>query len=372
MGSMQNHSVDTSNRGERADTRDRGAIISSMKAKQLDQEVKQRKREILMKPFLLRGILREQNVLNIDHLYPSVFKKIKYTDLDKKMKEMNFPIDYLKNENNAKLIARLFLDVLKQLQVCEIANTRALKDPSKLTNPSIFCYMLFERNEFSVYTNILKNFLLKLPLWGVDSTSSGVICGEIISLIHKMSEDPNSRLSIYRRKFVKIASEYIEFISRLTISMYCFEKEKHVKSSYLEISQPVGLAKIYLTKLMCFLVKGEHFVKGTYLEDVNETTWDTFINWFFRYKSSNLYTAVFLEMFEAVMNNCSRDLVQDFIFRLHIVSRLLENIGELYPNNILRKKNGGDLASSAYKKVIGIILKATKVRVFWCWMGVEP
>ena len=254
--------------------------------KEKRKELKMKKRRMLRQPYVISSVVKKYNVFNLETLYPIHHKTpLAKTDLDLKIESMSFPGDFKKGEEKSKILAQLFLDLFKQLEVIEIRKFRGLAPAHLQTKKgdglSVYYYMVFERSNFKIYKLLLKNFLLRIHLWSEDPESSGVVCGEVVTLIHKLSENEKSRMKIYRRKFLKICSKYIDLIVKLLISNHTIRKNKHfaLRSKRTE-EYPLSPAKIFLTKIVGFLIRGEKLIDGDYIKRITTPTWDVFINWF--------------------------------------------------------------------------------------------
>jgi hypothetical protein len=109
------------------------------------------------------------------------------------------------------------------------------------------------------------------------------------------------------------------------------------------------------------MVSGEKELDLKYICDINETTWDCLITWFFKYQTNNIFTSVFLNLIETVLENCDSSIILEILVRLGLLQKIVDRVKDLYPNTHLLVDNGGDLAAGVLKKLLEMILKYSRV-----------
>lgn len=119
-----------------------------------------------------------------------------------------------------------------------------------------------------------------------------------------------------------------------------------------------------MTKFMTYLVIGEQQLKTKFLHEINETTWDTLINWFFKYKTNNIFAAAFLQLIEALFEHADSSILMDLILRLGFIQRIIECASEIYPNEMLNVANGGAMVAGILRKLLNLIFKKAEVSIF--------
>lgn len=144
-------------------------------------------------------------------------------------------------------------------------------------------------SRFSKYVSSDKYFYLKLPLIRISSENSAMICGEIVSIVLKMSNRDDSFFREYRKKLYEILDAYVYYLVRLILSSYSLPTERHVTSSNLKVknlyklSKVVGRHNILLLEILSFGVKWDKVYRRGFIENINEMVWEITMDWFFNY-----------------------------------------------------------------------------------------
>lgn len=240
------------------------------------------KKNFLKKSTIFGNIVKTQNFMRIANLYQTKEVFSNECELENLITSMEFPVDFTKHEKQSKTISLLFKDIFTQARTAEQRNKLKL---GETINLQPFCEAFFERNEFELYKNILKTFLLKICLFSIDSECSAVNCGDCLEIIHRMSEDLTSSLSSYKKKFITILYEYFFYMTKLLATL--FPMVLKIEELRLDSGNIVKIhpAKIQVFKLYTYLIRNGEVIGKNICNQLNETILDIFFTWFL----DNLY-----------------------------------------------------------------------------------
>ena len=228
-------------------------------------------------------LVNRDNIVMLNKLYPSQQKYALLYDIDTRIQKMVFPRDFLANERQNLSICEYILEILKSIQQCESNLLSKLNIVKKSFSCSSLIGCLFERNDFKMFEMIVKYFFLKFPLVKVSNYNSAMLCGEIISLVLKESENVKSFFSQYKRKFYMLIGDHILYLMKLIITSYTNINEVTVTSSHMKLNKVIGRHNIILIQLLHYVVKYERIFQKDYLKLVSEYAWEITLDWFFTY-----------------------------------------------------------------------------------------
>ena len=100
---------------------------------------------------------------------------------------MIFPKDYIQNEKFNNSVCSIFLEIVKQIECSEFSILSKLGVHKRTMSYTNLVTTLLERNDFRLFSMLVRYFLLKLPMIKISTDNSAMICGDIITRLLSLS-----------------------------------------------------------------------------------------------------------------------------------------------------------------------------------------